>query len=59
MTCTVASPCVAICRLDDKDTCTGCGRHLDEIARWRAMDDDQRRAVLARIAAANRDMDGG
>ncbi len=31
--------------------CLGCRRTLDEIARWGAMDDDERRAVLAQLAA--------
>ncbi|MFA5495496.1 MAG: DUF1289 domain-containing protein [Porticoccaceae bacterium] len=47
----VASPCVAVCVLDDRDTCTGCLRTRDEITRWRAMDDGERRAVLREVAA--------
>lgn len=50
---TVPSPCVAICRLDEGNICTGCGRSLDEIARWRSMTDQQRGTVLARLAARN------
>jgi predicted Fe-S protein YdhL (DUF1289 family) len=30
--------------------CNGCLRTIDEIAQWSALDDDQRRAVLARVA---------
>jgi predicted Fe-S protein YdhL (DUF1289 family) len=33
--------------------CAGCGRTLDEIARWRTMGDDEKLEVLARLAAAN------
>ncbi len=29
-----ASPCVAICTLDDAETCLGCGRTLEEISYW-------------------------
>lgn len=29
------SPCRAVCKLDDSDVCVGCGRTLDEIARYR------------------------
>ena len=42
----VASPCVNICALDERDVCTGCQRSVAEIARWSKMDDDERRAVL-------------
>lgn len=45
------SPCRAICRLDERDICTGCHRTLDEIRRWRDMDDGERRQVLAALSA--------
>lgn len=32
--------------------CAGCGRTLDEIARWSTMSDEDKRAVLARLADA-------
>ena len=44
----VESPCIGICRLAD-GICVGCGRTLDEIARWSRMDDDERAAVVARV----------
>ena len=44
----VRSPCVSICALDDDDICTGCQRSGREISQWGRMDNDQRRAVLAR-----------
>ncbi|MBA4110453.1 MAG: hypothetical protein C0487_12765 [Leptothrix sp. (in: Bacteria)] len=31
--------------------CAGCGRTLDEIARWSSMSADEKRAVLSRLAA--------
>lgn len=43
----VPSPCVSICSLDDDDICSGCQRSVSEITRWRKMDNDERRAVLA------------
>ncbi|MBS0335573.1 MAG: DUF1289 domain-containing protein [Proteobacteria bacterium] len=47
----VQSPCVEVCRMDPaKDVCAGCYRTLDEIARWRDMDDAGREAVLAAVA---------
>jgi predicted Fe-S protein YdhL (DUF1289 family) len=48
----VASPCNRVCRLDDATgCCVGCGRTLDEIARWAAMGDDERRRVCERLPA--------
>ena len=49
----VASPCISVCVVDPRGTgvCTGCGRTLDEIAAWIDLDDDARRAVLARLPA--------
>lgn len=46
----VASPCVSICALDDDDVCIGCQRTGDEIIRWGKMTNDERRAVLTRLA---------
>lgn len=49
----VPSPCVAICQIDETNShCIGCRRTLDEIREWIIMDDDEKRRVLARIAAA-------
>jgi uncharacterized protein len=48
----VRSPCVNICEIDDvTGWCVGCGRTLDEIARWGATDDMDRNAVLAQLPA--------
>lgn len=44
----VASPCVSVCALDDKDICTGCFRDLNEIAQWSTLDNEQKRIVLRR-----------
>jgi predicted Fe-S protein YdhL (DUF1289 family) len=47
----VASPCTEVCRIDAASgLCIGCGRTLDEIAAWRSLDADGKRAVLAAIA---------
>jgi len=43
----IESPCVKICTLDARNgLCLGCGRTIDEIARWTAMDDFERRRVM-------------
>ena len=49
------SPCVKICRVDPAaQICTGCGRTLAEIAAWSLLDEAQRRAILQRLASADR-----
>lgn len=48
---TVSSPCVDICKLsDDQTICLGCGRTLDEIARWGMMREEERLAIMAGLA---------
>lgn len=49
------SPCINICRMNpDSGLCEGCLRTLDEIARWSAMSDVQKRGVLAQLASRRR-----
>ena len=43
------SPCMNICVLDANRVCTGCGRTLDEIARWGRMSAGEQWAVIARL----------
>ncbi len=50
MTAPLPSPCRNICRLGGDGRCDGCGRTLDEIARWIRMTAEERGAVLARVA---------
>jgi predicted Fe-S protein YdhL (DUF1289 family) len=48
----VETPCVNICLLDaEASVCTGCGRTIEEIARWAAMSDSERRAIMAALSA--------
>jgi predicted Fe-S protein YdhL (DUF1289 family) len=48
----IDSPCINVCALDAGGRiCLGCGRDIDEIARWGGMDDEERWQVLERIAA--------
>jgi len=52
----VKSPCVEVCRMDPaEDVCVGCWRTLDEIARWRDMNDAEREVVLFAVAKRRRD----
>ncbi|WP_156254575.1 DUF1289 domain-containing protein [Sandarakinorhabdus oryzae] len=46
----VASPCTNVCQLDQRTGwCIGCRRTMDEISRWPHANDDERRAILARL----------
>ena len=48
----VASPCVNVCRMDTASGyCEGCRRTLQEIASWSVYGPDEKRAVLALLAA--------
>jgi uncharacterized protein len=40
------TPCIGICRLDDRGYCVGCRRTGEEIGRWRAMSDAERLYVM-------------
>lgn len=42
----IQTPCINICRIDGNGLCEGCSRSLDEIARWRAMSDTERHAIM-------------
>ena len=46
----IESPCVKICTLDARSgQCLGCGRTIDEIARWIAMDARERARVIGEL----------
>ena len=46
----VPSPCISICRMDEKTgLCEGCQRTIDEIVRWGSADDSYKRAVWVEI----------
>ncbi len=44
----VSSPCVAVCKLDTMEICTGCGRHIREIRDWPELTREQKLDVVAR-----------
>ena len=47
----IESPCVKTCTLDARNgLCLGCGRTIDEIARWTAMSDIERRQVMDELS---------
>jgi len=48
----VPSPCIDVCKMNpDTRLCEGCLRTLDEIAAWAGLSAEEKRAVLARLAA--------
>ena len=48
----ISSPCNRVCVVHPTlQICIGCGRSLDEIARWAALSEAERRAIMARLPA--------
>jgi uncharacterized protein len=44
----IASPCTKVCTIDPRSQlCRGCGRTLDEIARWLSLSDSERGRIMA------------
>ncbi len=46
---TVESPCIKVCQIDLEGLCRGCGRTLNEIARWREMSNAERVLINQRV----------
>jgi len=43
----ISSPCIKVCTFEARSgLCSGCGRTLDEIARWGGMSEAQRLAIM-------------
>ncbi|MGA8321763.1 MAG: DUF1289 domain-containing protein [Xanthobacteraceae bacterium] len=48
----ISSPCNRICVVHPTARmCIGCGRSLDEIARWIALSETERSAIIAQLPA--------
>jgi predicted Fe-S protein YdhL (DUF1289 family) len=46
----IETPCIKVCVMDTKSgLCTGCGRTLDEIARWATLDCETRKRLMAEL----------
>ncbi|GHD26825.1 DUF1289 domain-containing protein [Parahalioglobus pacificus] len=54
----IASPCVSVCALDENDICMGCYRSATEITDWFMASDEDKRAIMRRVAE-RREADGG
>jgi len=48
----IQSPCISVCAIDAGSAlCVGCGRSLDEIARWASMTDAERQRIMRELPA--------
>ncbi len=48
----VSTPCIKICTMDPRaGICAGCGRTLEEIARWGGMAESERLRVMELLPA--------
>ena len=48
----IVSPCIKVCTMESATgLCAGCGRTLDEIARWGAMTNSEREAIMRELPA--------
>ena len=46
----ISTPCIKVCVIDaTTGLCTGCGRTLDEIARWGGMSESERLSIMASL----------
>ncbi len=48
----IETPCINVCTLDPRSgLCIGCGRTVDEIARWGSMSAAERTRIMAELPA--------
>ncbi len=46
----IQTPCIKVCVIDPATRlCKGCGRSLDEIARWGSMSDGERARIMTAL----------
>lgn len=46
----IETPCINVCVIEpETGTCAGCGRTLDEIARWARMTAEDRRRIMSEL----------
>jgi len=46
----ISSPCTKVCTMDPRSgLCLGCGRTLDEIARWGSLSETERKRIMAEL----------
>ena len=50
----IETPCIKVCVMDSASgLCRGCGRTLDEIARWGSLTDLERDEILSQLPAVS------
>jgi uncharacterized protein len=48
----ISTPCIKICTMDPQaGICAGCGRTLEEIARWGGMTESERLRIMQLLTA--------
>lgn len=48
----ISTPCIKICTMDARSgLCAGCGRSLEEIARWGSMTEGERLRIMETLPA--------
>ena len=46
----IETPCIKVCTIEPRSgLCLGCGRNMDEIARWASMTPSDRRRIMAEL----------
>jgi len=53
----IQTPCIKVCVMED-GLCTGCGRTLDEIARWGSMSDAERVTIIRELPSRSKSLIG-
>ena len=55
----ISSPCIKVCVIDAASgLCSGCGRTLDEIARWGGLSEAERQAIMRGLGERLKNRDG-
>jgi predicted Fe-S protein YdhL (DUF1289 family) len=53
----ILSPCIDVCDVDSTGQyCIGCGRSMDEIARWMSISNEQRQAIIKELHERQRQL---
>jgi predicted Fe-S protein YdhL (DUF1289 family) len=48
----IETPCIKVCTLDARmGVCLGCGRTIDEIARWANMNTSERSKIMGELSS--------
>ena len=45
----ISTPCIRTCTLDRDGVCLGCHRSIDEIVRWRELDEAERQRLMREV----------